>query len=265
MHFFEEHVAKLYGVHAAVLLQNIWYWCEKNRANGKHLHDGRYWTYNSERAFSELFPYLSKWQIRNALEKLKDAGVIETRNFNQVTYDRTLWYTVTEKGEEIIKNKKPDNACSNNAISILENYNMEIEKNQFGNSKKSTPIPDIKPDINITNNKPDNYMGENPPCKKRKPQKPKSAYGEYQHVKLTDDEYIRLCNDYGEDTTREAIRFLDEYIEEKGYKSKSHNLAMRRWVFDAISDRKTKSQRSNRVQSDYDWNAVLEGLNNSDQ
>ena len=27
---------------------------------------------------------------------------------------------------------------------------------------------------------------------------------------------------------------LDEYIEEKGYKARSHYLSMRRWVFDAV-------------------------------
>ena len=40
--------------------------------------------------------------------------------------------------------------------------------------------------------------------------------------------------------TEEAIRYLDEYIDDKGYKSKSHYLAMRRWVFNALDERKAK-------------------------
>ena len=40
-----------------------------------------------------------------------------------------------------------------------------------------------------------------------------------------------------------AITFLDEYIEEKGYKSKSHNLAIRRWVIDAVNEQEAKAQR----------------------
>lgn len=67
----------------------------------------------------------------------------------------------------------------------------------------------------------------------------KKAYGENNNVKLTDDEYNRLCNDYGQEKTRKAIDFLDSYIEEKGYKTKSHNLTLRRWVFNAVDEKKT--------------------------
>lgn len=68
----------------------------------------------------------------------------------------------------------------------------------------------------------------------------KESFGEYHNVKLTSDEYDRLGNDYGSDKREQAIKYLDEYIEEKGYKSKSHNLAMRRWVFKALDEKKPK-------------------------
>ena len=70
-------------------------------------------------------------------------------------------------------------------------------------------------------------------------------YGEYQNVLLTDIEYNRLCDDYSQEIIHKAIKFLDEYIEEKGYKSKSHNLAIRRWVIDAIS--KNKNNNNNQT------------------
>ena len=63
---------------------------------------------------------------------------------------------------------------------------------------------------------------------------PKKKYGAYKHVTLTDEEYNRLCVDYGQDMTEKAIDYLDAYIEEKGYKAKNHNLTLRRWVFDAV-------------------------------
>ena len=62
----------------------------------------------------------------------------------------------------------------------------------------------------------------------------KNKYGEYQHVRLTEKERDRLFNDYGEAETLEAIKYLDEYIEMKGYKAKSHYLCIRKWVFDAV-------------------------------
>ena len=73
----------------------------------------------------------------------------------------------------------------------------------------------------------------------------KNIYGAYQNVKLTDQEHEKLIKDFGEIKTIAAIRFLDEYIEEKDYKSKNHNLAIRRWVIDAISkDREPSSTQS---------------------
>lgn len=82
---------------------------------------------------------------------------------------------------------------------------------------------------------------------------PKSRYGEYGHVMLTDPERERLFNDYGEAETLEAIKFLDEYIEEKGYKSKSHNLTMRKWVFKAVQERKGKGGKPS---GGYDWDSL---------
>lgn len=72
----------------------------------------------------------------------------------------------------------------------------------------------------------------------------KHTYGEYKHVRLTDAERDRLFNDYGEAETHDAIKYLDEYIEMKGYKAKSHYLCMRKWVFDAVKEREQKKQYS---------------------
>ena len=72
----------------------------------------------------------------------------------------------------------------------------------------------------------------------------KHIYGEYKHVKLTDKERDRLFNDYGEVDTTKAIKYLDEYIEMKGTKYKSHYLALKKWVFDAIRNDKPPNRES---------------------
>ena len=69
---------------------------------------------------------------------------------------------------------------------------------------------------------------------------PKNKYGEYNNVLLTENEFENLANSFGIALRDQAIKFLDEYIEEKGYKSKSHNMAIRRWVIDAVSKNTTK-------------------------
>lgn len=101
-HILDIGVAQLVGVNAALILENIAYWCEHNAANNSNLHNGRYWTYNSTKAFGELFPYMTISVIRASLKKLKDNGLILTGNYNKSAYDRTMWYTLTEKAETML-------------------------------------------------------------------------------------------------------------------------------------------------------------------
>lgn len=97
-HSFNVNVAKKYGILEAILLQNIYFWIEKNRANETHFYDATYWTYNSNKAFAEIFPYASEKQIRTALEKLRKENILITGNYNKAGFDKTLWYAITEKG-----------------------------------------------------------------------------------------------------------------------------------------------------------------------
>ena len=65
----------------------------------------------------------------------------------------------------------------------------------------------------------------------------KESYGELGNVKLTVQEREKLIAEYGLETTEKAIDFLDGYIADKGYKSKSNYQAIRRWVIDAVKGR----------------------------
>lgn len=130
-HSFDVDIARKYGIHCAVLLKNIYFWIEKNRANGTNFYDGYYWTYNSKKAFAELFPYMTSRQVDYALKKLIDEKIIITGNYNKLAYDRTLWYAITKKG-----------------YSILQNCEMEETKMLNGKTENVKPIPDNKPNIN---------------------------------------------------------------------------------------------------------------------
>jgi predicted phage replisome organizer len=85
----------------------------------------------------------------------------------------------------------------------------------------------------------------------------KSKYGEYGNVLLTDNEYENLANTHGIETRDKAIKFLDEYIEEKGYKSKSHNLAIRRWVFEAVERQKETEKKQGSFNTESFYNAAV--------
>lgn len=147
VHFFDVNIAKEYGVHCAVVFQHIWHWVKKNEANETNYYDGKYWTYNSIKAFGDLFPYLSKKQIETALKKLRDEGLIETGNYNVVRYDRTLWYAVTEKGKSILmygENRFSNDVESNSQIGEIENANLgnripsEVEPIPYINTNRNT-------------------------------------------------------------------------------------------------------------------------------
>lgn len=71
----------------------------------------------------------------------------------------------------------------------------------------------------------------------------KHKYGEYKNVLLKDEELQTLKEEYR--NWEELIKYLDEYIEMKGYKAKSHYLAIRKWVVDAVSKNKPKQTNYN--------------------
>lgn len=142
-HSFDSEVAEKYGILEAVLLNNIYYWIEKNRANEQNFYDGTYWTYNSTRAFNELFPYVSERQIKNALKHLREEEVIITGNYNENAYDRTLWYALSEKG-----------------LSIVQKRPMEETKASNGKGDNVRPIPNNKPNIKPDINQKDTFCSE---------------------------------------------------------------------------------------------------------
>ena len=71
------------------------------------------------------------------------------------------------------------------------------------------------------------------------PKNPKKKFGEYKHVKLTENEFNRLCDDFGESLTQKAIDAVDKYVQETGKTYKDYNLTIRRWGIDAA--RKTNT------------------------
>lgn len=132
-HVFDIEVAQLVGVNAAVLLENIAHWVEHNQANEENYHDGHYWTFNSMKAFEELFPYIKPRGIRTALEKLKEEGLIIVGNYNKSPYDRTQWYTLTEKAEALLCIGK--SICQKRQIKTSDVTNENVTNDE--------PIPDI--------------------------------------------------------------------------------------------------------------------------
>lgn len=96
-HSFDIDLAVRFGVPEAILIENFKFWIAKNKANGRHFHKGRYWTYNSTKALAELFPYWSQKQIERLVKRLEDAGILLSDNFNPSPYDRTKWFSLSDE------------------------------------------------------------------------------------------------------------------------------------------------------------------------
>ena len=137
-HYFNTEIANEVGVNAAVILENIAHWVFRNQVSNKNHFDGHYWTYNSNAAMAELFPYMNARQVRYALDALRKADMVLTGNYNKSSYDRTLWYTVSD-------------SCAKKYFPEL----LDWPKKANELDGVGQPIPDIN-----TNNKPDNNISQ---------------------------------------------------------------------------------------------------------
>ena len=145
IHSFNINIATKYGVHSAIILDNLNYWITKNQANEQHFYDGHYWTYNSKKAFAELFPYMTERQIDYALKKLIDDGIIITGKYNTNKYNQTLWYAITNFGYSILQN------CE------MEQTNLSNQNDKIVECNTNNKQADIKQQIITTNNKENPY------------------------------------------------------------------------------------------------------------
>lgn len=153
----KEDVAK-YGADCAIMLYNIRHWCAHNKANNRNYYDGRYWTFNSMSAFSELFCFWSPKQIRRILDTLVAKGAIVKGNYNTSRFDRTLWYAIKDnkvanKNDECC-NQTDETGSQNNEIQTPRMGKPICPNGQTHLPQMGKPIPDINTDNKLTDNNP---------------------------------------------------------------------------------------------------------------
>ena len=140
-HHFQVDDAVLYGVEKAVLLNNLKYWLDHAKANGKKAIDGYYWTFNSATAFAELIPYISPSKIGRLMRELEADGIVIVGNHNRAGYDRTKWYTMPEYALQaappvIVQNVTLHCLDLNNALSQFEQPIPNINTDNKHHSKQ---------------------------------------------------------------------------------------------------------------------------------
>ena len=80
---------------------------------------------------------------------------------------------------------------------------------------------------------------------------PAHTHGSQNNVRLTDEELDRLRQDFP-DLIDDAIEFLSLWITDKGDKSKAktHNATIRRWVIDAVKEKRAKAKPLNKSEAE---------------
>ena len=122
-HHFNTEYALKYGIEEAIVINNLQFWITKNRANKKHFIENRTWTYNSYKAFSEIFPYWNEHKMKRILDSLVEKEILLRENYNKSGYDRTCWYAFKDEN------------------SFLQNSNIHVAELQDGSNETATPIP----------------------------------------------------------------------------------------------------------------------------
>ena len=124
LHYFQSALALEFGIEEAILIDEFQHQISWNTANEKNFHEGRYWTFNSMKAYEKKYPYLNSSKIKRTINSLIQKGILVKGNFNTNQYDRTNWYAFTDMG-----------------LSIVQNCYIDELKMTNGRVKNGQPIP----------------------------------------------------------------------------------------------------------------------------
>ena len=242
IHSFETRIAQEVGLNSAVILNNLYYWIEKNRANNKNFYDGYYWTYNSRKAFTELFPYFTSRQIEHAIQKLIDAQLVITGSYNDSPYDRTLWYAITQKGYDLLTGKTTESPKE--CIS----QNCEIEE--------QIPVECISQNCEIDKQKMLNGETKNVKCiigSNSKPNSKQKSKKERDNAKSENQSFDSLIDDYSEN--EELRSELKEHLKTR----KSKKAAMTNRAIELSLEKLDKLSNNDAEKIQIVQNAIMNG------
>lgn len=173
---------------------------------------------------SDIEDLILQGHTNNEIADIIGCSVSTVKNIRTKTGQKLDNKLITS-GQKLLKSQKPnvnDNDNDNVNVNVNDNENININNN----------INNIQKD-NITPSKEKTDVNDIAKASKHR-------YGEYKHVMLKDKELQTLKELYGEDTTKQLITYLDEYIEMKGYKAQNHYLCIRKWVINAVKKENTK-------------------------
>lgn len=148
---FDSKIAATYGVNEAILLNNIQYWVRHNKYNKsqENFYDGKYWTWNTQEALTNLFPFWSLRTIQRIIASLVEQNLIITCQPNKNKHDRTTWYTLTDEtwgsfdSDKLSCSKRQNGVLEDAKLSCSEDAKLSCSYNNIDNNIDniiSTPL-----------------------------------------------------------------------------------------------------------------------------
>lgn len=111
---------------------------DKDKFEQRNIYEGRCWSYSTIKDFQNYFSFWSIQNIRTIIKNCEKLGLIIISDFNKHKYDKTMWYTLTDKALEyypILKDKI-------NTRSHEDLINTDLLKLTNGFAKTNNAIPE---------------------------------------------------------------------------------------------------------------------------
>lgn len=159
--------------------------------------------------------------VKMAFKFIKNRMDVDAEKWEETKEKRSL---AGKKGMEKRWKKSEENRITNDNHVI----NVITEDNKNNIVKQDITKITVNDNVNVNVN--DNVNNNNVINKKKINKKKK--FGNFNRITLTDDEYERLCSEFGKEFINTQIKLLDEYVESNNNKNKysNFNLVLRKSI-----------------------------------
>lgn len=218
IHSFRVDIATKYGIAEAILLGYFYHWIKVHEKNETNFYDERYWTYDSERTLVDKMPYIPKTTMHRLIKKLVDSGLLLTGNYNKFSYDKTKWFSLSDKAMMLFVGQegcpKMDHHLVQNGPTI-PTYNEESKNELPQNGPppvQNGPTIPIQSTYSLDDDKDKRKKDERFPGNKYPKEVYEQAFSIYEKFlrpvpSMGIQESIMACvDDYGLDKFKEAVK-----------------------------------------------------------
>jgi hypothetical protein len=131
---------KTWAVDMALVLQQLDFWMKGN--SGETDSQGRRWIHNSLQTWQEQFPWMSIWGVRQALEKLRELGLVLFEKRKKQHWWHRGWYSLDYDALQRLK-ALSDSMCE--SPHIHESASPHIDVRDAHTSKQKTSLQKSHP------------------------------------------------------------------------------------------------------------------------